>query len=136
MNTHTRKVFISFDYDEDRSLKDLLIGQSRNPDCPFEVIDASLKEAAPEDGWEEKARARMVRADVVIVIVGKKTHRAPGVLKEVGLARKLHKKTVQIIGHKAGPHKRVSGAGVLYRWTWDNLRKILDQSSNSERTSL
>jgi len=136
MNTHTRKVFISFDYDEDRSLKDLLIGQSRNPDCPFEVIDASLKESAPEDGWEEKARVRMAHADVVIVIVGKKTHRASGVLKEVALARKLRKRMVQIIGHKDGPHKRVTGAGVLYRWTWGNLQKILDQTSSSERTSL
>jgi hypothetical protein len=120
-----KKVFISFDFDQDKALKDLLIGQSRNPECPFDVIDSSLKEAAPEEGWEEKARERMLKADQVIVLVGAQTHRAHGVLKEVNLARKHHKKIVQIIGHKGVPYKRVPDAGILYRWTWDNLKKIL-----------
>jgi hypothetical protein len=120
-----KKVFISFDFDQDKALKDLLIGQSNNPDCPFDVIDSSLKEAVPEEGWEEKARQKILNADHVIVLVGAMTHRAPGVLKEVTLARKHHKKIVQIIGHKGGHYKRVPHAGVLYRWTWDNLKKIL-----------
>jgi len=120
-----KKVFISFDFDQDRVLKDLLIGQSRNSDCPFDVIDSSLKEAAPEEGWEEKARERILKADQVIVLVGAQTHRAPGVLKEVSLARKHHKKIVQIIGHKDGHYKRVPQAGILYRWTWDNIKSIL-----------
>lgn len=120
-----KKVFISFDFDQDKALKDLLIAQSVNPNCPFEVIDSSLKEAAPEEGWEEKARERMLKADRVIVLVGALTYKAPGVLKEVKLARKHHKKIVQIIGHKDGPHKRVPHAGILYRWTWENLKKII-----------
>jgi hypothetical protein len=120
-----KKVFISFDFDQDKALKDLLIGQSHNAECPFEVIDSSLKEAAPEEGWEEKARQKILNADQVIVLVGAQTYRAPGVLKEVSLARKHHKKIVQIIGHKDGHYKRVPLAGILYRWTWDNLKKIL-----------
>ncbi|WP_431210747.1 TIR domain-containing protein [Puia sp. P3] len=94
MSTHTKKkVFISFDYDEDKSLKDLFIGQSRNPICPFEVIDNSLQEAAPEKEWEKKAETKMSRADIVIVLLGAKTHRAPGVLKEIRLARQLKKRS-------------------------------------------
>ena len=126
MNTIVlKKVFISFDFDEDKALKDLLIGQARNPICPFEVIDNSLKEAAPEDGWEIEAEKRMSRADIVIVLVGARTHQASGVLKEVKLARQLKKKIVQLIGHKNGKHKRVPDAGRLYSWTWDNLAKLL-----------
>ncbi|HEV3326483.1 MAG TPA: TIR domain-containing protein [Puia sp.] len=120
-----KKVFISFDFDEDKVLKDLLIGQALNPICPFEVIDSSLKEAAPEDGWEEKARHKIRQADQVIVLVGTGTWRAPGVLKEVQLARKEGKKISQLIGHKDGRYKRVPGAGILYKWTWDNIKKIL-----------
>ncbi len=120
-----KRVFISFDFDQDKALRDLLIGQSRNSICPFEVIDNSLHEAAPENDWEEKAGQLINRADLMIVLVGAQTHRAHGVLKEVNLARKHHKKIVQIIGHKDGPYKRVPGAGALYRWTWDNLKKIL-----------
>jgi hypothetical protein len=120
-----KKVFISFDFDEDRSLRDLLMGQSKNPVCPFEVIDHSLHEAAPEKEWTEKAEAHIRRADLVIVIVGQYTHRAPGVLKEIKLSRSLGKKMIQLIGHKDGHCKRVPGAGRLYRWTWDNLEKLL-----------
>ena len=124
--THTlKKVFISFDYDEDKSLKDLFIGQAKNPICPFEVIDNSLQEAAPEKDWEKKAEERMSRADIVLVLVGTKTYQAPGVLKEIKLARQLKKKIVQLIGHKDGKHKRVPQAGRLYSWTWENLRKLL-----------
>ena len=43
-----KPVFVSFDFDNDKNLKELLVGQSRNDDSPFEVIDHSLKEAAPE----------------------------------------------------------------------------------------
>lgn len=120
-----KKVFISFDFDEDKALKDLLIGQSKNPAFPFEVIDSSLVEAAPEKGWEKKAEEKISRADLVIVLVGARTHQAHGVLKEVALARKLKKKIVQLIGHKNGKYKRVPHAGVLYSWTWDNLKKLL-----------
>jgi hypothetical protein len=120
-----RKVYISFDFDKDKALKDLLIGQARNPTCPFDVIDSSLTEAAPEARWEEKALNRIRNADLVIVLVGTHTHHAPGVLKEIRLARKEHKKIVQLIGHKEGRYRRVPGAGILYRWTWENIQKIL-----------
>ena len=123
--TSLKKVFISFDFDEDKALKDLLIGQAKNPICPFEVIDNSLKEAAPEKGWEKKAEERMNRADIVIVLLGARTHQASGVLKEVRLARRLNKRIIQLIGHKHGKHKRVPEAGRLYHWTWDNLGKLL-----------
>ena len=120
-----KKVFISFEYENDRSLKDLLIGQSLNPETPFEVIDHSLHEAAPEKEWEEKAQKKIKSADIVIVILGHRTHVAPGVLREVKMARAFHKKIVQLIGYKEGKYQRVPGAGVLYRWSWDNLKKIL-----------
>jgi len=120
-----KKIFISFDFDKDRQLKELLIGQSRHPESPFEVLDHSLREAAPEKDWEVRARDRIRLADKVIVLLGPSTHRAPGVLKEIKIARELGKKVVQVIGHKDRAHKRVPGGGVLYRWTWDNLKKIL-----------
>ena len=120
-----KRVFLSFEHDRDRALKDLLIGQSRNEGSPFEVLDGSLKEAAPENDWEEKAGDKIKRADVVIVLLGPSTHQASGVSKEIAIARSLKKKIVQIIGYKGGKYKRIPGAGRLYCWTWDNLEKIL-----------
>ena len=36
-----RRVFVSFDFDNDKKLKDFIIGQSKLPDSPFEVSDWS-----------------------------------------------------------------------------------------------
>jgi hypothetical protein len=120
-----KRVYICFEFDKDKALKDLLIGQSRNEGSPFEVVDGSLKEAAPEDNWEEKAEERIKMAEVVIVLLGASTHHAPGVAKEIAIAAGLGKKIVQIIGYKGGRYKRMPGAGRLYCWTWNNLTKIL-----------
>lgn len=120
-----KRVFVSFDFDNDRALKDFIIGQSRNNDSPFEIIDHSLKEAAPERDWEKKAEAAICRAEIVLVMVGAKTHSAHGVLKEVAMARKAGVKIVQIIGYRDGDYTPVPDAGRLYAWNWDNLKKLL-----------
>ena len=120
-----KRVFISFDFDNDKALKDFLLGQSRLPDSPFEVSDWSMKEAAPERNWEHEARAKIKRSDVVIVMVGPKTHKAPGVLKEVKIAREESIPIVQIIGYRDGDYIAVPDAGRLYRWDWENLKKLL-----------
>jgi len=120
-----KKAFISFDFDNDKTLKEFVIGQARNPDSPFEVVDTSLKEAAPMKTWEDKARAAIKRSDIVIVMVGPQTHRAPGVLKEVKMAREEGVKIVQVIGYRDGNYTAVPDAGRLYAWNWDNLKKLL-----------
>jgi hypothetical protein len=58
-------------------------------------------------------------------MVGPKTYKASGVLKEVKMANDLGRKTVQLIGYKDGAYTRVEGAGVLYKWNWENLKKLL-----------
>jgi predicted GTPase len=120
-----KRVFVSFDFDNDKVLKDFIIGQSRLNDSPFEVIDTSLKEAAPMKTWEDKARAAIKRSDLVIVMVGTQTHKAPGVLKEVAMARDEGISIVQVIGYKDGNYTAVPNAGRLYAWNWENLKKLL-----------
>ncbi|MEP2717999.1 TIR domain-containing protein [Pseudophaeobacter sp.] len=120
-----KRVFVSFDFDHDKRLKDFIIGQSRMQDSPFEVIDNSLKEAAPERDWEAKGNSAIKRSDIVVVMVGPQTYRAQGVLKEIKMARAAEKRVVQVIGYKDGNYTAVPGAGQLYRWNWENLKKIL-----------
>jgi MTH538 TIR-like domain (DUF1863) len=120
-----KAVFVSFDFDNDKTLKDFIVGQSKHTDSPFEVIDHSLKEAAPEKDWADKARRAINRSEIVLVMVGPKTHKAPGVLREVAMAREANKEIVQIIGYKDGNYTAVPDAGRLYAWNWDNLKKLL-----------
>lgn len=121
-----KKVFISFDFDNDKTLKEAMIGQAKLPDFPFEISDFSLKEATPEKDWLDKARAAIARSEVFMVILGPKTKKATGVLKEVKLANELKKPNFQIIGYKDGSEDwGVPDAGHVYRWNWDNLKKLL-----------
>ena len=118
-------VFVSFDFDNDKPLKEFIIGQSKNSDSPFEVADWSMKEAAPQRNWEDEAESRIKRSDLVVVMVGPETHKAPGVLKEVEMARRNNIRIVQVIGYKDGNYTAVPNAGRLYSWNWDNLKKLL-----------
>ena len=120
-----KRVFISYDFDNDKVLKDFIVGQARNADAPFEIVDTSLKEAAPMKTWEDKARAAINRSDLVLVMVGAHTYRAPGVLKEVKMARDAAIPIVQIIGYKDGNYSAVPDAGRLYTWDWENLKRLL-----------
>jgi len=120
-----KKVFVSFDFDNDKTLKTFIIGQSKLPDSPFEIVDLSLKEAAPEKDWERKADAAIARSDLVLVLVGADTWRAPGVIKEIAMARARNIKIVQMIGYRDREYRRVRDAGELYRWNWGNLKKLM-----------
>jgi MTH538 TIR-like domain (DUF1863) len=120
------KVFVSYDFDNDKVIKDFIIGQAKLPDSPFEVSDHSLKEAAPERDWETKARAAISRADKFVVMLGSKTRYAPGVKKEIAIAKELGKPGFQIIGYRDGSRDwAVPDAGVTYSWNWENLKKLL-----------
>jgi hypothetical protein len=120
------RVFVSFDFDNDKVLKDFIIGQAKLPDSPFQISDHSLKEAAPQKSWETKALAAISRAEIFVVMLGPKTRRAPGVKKEIAMAKSLGKKRIQIIGYKGGSRDwAVPDAGVTYIWSWDSLKKLL-----------
>ena len=120
-----KRAFFSFDFDEDQNLKYHMVGQMKLPNSPFEGADWSMKEAAPQQNWEQEAEDRIKRSDVVVVLVGPKTHKAPGVLKEVAITRRLGKPIVQIIGYRDSSPTAVPNAGRLLRWTWENMTSVL-----------
>ncbi len=120
-----KRVFVSFDFGNDKALNDFVIGQSKLDNSPFEVVDCSMKEAAPQDNWTTIAEKKIKSADIVSVIVGSNTYKTPSVLKEVKKARDNGIKIVQIIGYKDKNYTAVPSAGHLYAWNWDNLKKLL-----------
>lgn len=121
-----KKVFVSFDFDNDKTLKEFIIGQAKHSDSPFEITDVSIKEAAPEKDWLDKARVAISRSEVFVVMLGPKTKSAPGVLKEIKIANELKKAKFQLIGYKDGSADwAVPDAGRVYAWNWDNLKTLL-----------
>ncbi len=47
------RIFTSFDYEHDESLRNLLVGQSRHGESLFEICDWSVKEPLTGD-WKKK----------------------------------------------------------------------------------
>lgn len=123
-----KKVFVSFDFHNDKNIRTFVMGQAKLPTSPFSGADWSMKEAAPQRSWEEEAERRIKQSDIVLVMVGRKTYKAAGVLKEVGFARKHKVPIIQIIAYsKLVNPTLVPNAGRLYKWNWENLKKILNQ---------
>lgn len=119
-----KRVFVCFDFDTDKVLKDFMVGKARKEDSPFDIVDTSLEVAAPLKHWEQRARAAITRSDLVWVMVGSSTHKASGVLKEVKMAQEAVRPIVQVIGYKDGKPTAVPGAGRLHTWNWERLKKL------------
>jgi len=126
MATKKARVFISFDYDHDRDLKNLLVGQSKNESTPFIFEDWSIKQET--SGWKADARTRIQRCGLVIVICGLQTHQAAGVAAEVSIAKDEGVPYYLLRGRKQGRVRRPRGTSMwwdeLHPWKWDNLRVI------------
>ncbi|MEA3463533.1 MAG: hypothetical protein U9R14_00395 [Patescibacteria group bacterium] len=121
-----KKVFVSFDFDNDSGIKNFVMGQAKLDTSPFWGADWSMKEEAPQHSWEDEAEKRIKQCDIVLVMVGKYTYKASGVLKEVGFARQHNKPIAQIIAYSDFVNPtQVANAGRLYRWSWENLKTLL-----------
>ena len=113
------RVFISFDYDNDRELPDTLIGQAKQQNSPFSIADYSLKEPLTEK-WRDEVRNRIRRADLTIAICGECTDTAKGVAAELAITREEQKPYFLLWGHPHRNCKKPATAlrtGKIYKWT-------------------
>jgi MTH538 TIR-like domain (DUF1863) len=122
------RAFVSFDYDNDSSLRDLLIGQSKHPDTNFELHDWSVKEPFAASNWKQRVREKIRASDLVIVICGTRTHTATGVDTEVKIAQEEGRPYFFLAGYSDKNCTKPLSAKLtdkVYNWTWDNLKKLV-----------
>ena len=120
------RVFISFDYDHDLSQKNLLVGQAKHDDSPFEIADWSVKEHIDED-WKTKVKSKMSSVDVVCILCGKHMSTATGVNAELKIAQEIGKTYFLLAAYKEDCSKSSAAKSTdkLYSWTWDNLKNLI-----------
>ncbi|WP_437635576.1 TIR domain-containing protein [Sorangium sp. So ce854] len=119
----TNRIFISFAI-EDKSYRDLLVGQARNAKIPFEFVDMSVKEPWDEK-WKTNCRTRIKGCDGVIVLVSKNTSKAEGALWEIRCAKE---EGVPIRGVYCTTDSRpaITPEGLrMLNWTWDNIANFI-----------
>lgn len=121
------RVFTGFDFDHDEDLRNLLVGQSKNSDSPFELADWSVKEPMTGD-WKAKVRARIRSVDQVIIICGQHTDMATGVSVELSITKDEGKPYFLLYGRSSKTCKKPNSAlssDTMYKWTWDNLKQLV-----------
>lgn len=120
-----KRAFISYDYDNDARLKDLLVGQAKHSDSPFEIADWSIKTASSD--WKVQARKRIKASGLVIVLCGRNTGTATGVSVELSIAKEEGVPYFLLAGYKGESVKPTSAGSTdkLYNWTWDNLKNLV-----------
>ena len=122
-----KRVFTSFDFDHDEDLRNLLVGQSKHPDTPFDMTDASVKEPMTGD-WQEKVRRRIRNCDLMILICGEHTDTATGVNVELRIAQEERVPYFLLWGRSDKDCKKPTSAkneDKVYKWTWDNLKALI-----------
>jgi len=125
------RAFISFDFDNNEESRRLFVGQGkRNSPTPFVVGDWSSKDVLPQKTWEQTIETKIGKCNLVIVLVGRQTHSASGVVKEIAMA---DRKDVPVFG------VYVDGAGTTtslprglprnrtIAWTWDGIAAAIKQ---------
>lgn len=122
-----QKVFVSFDFDNDSTIKMFLVNQSKLEDTPFDIWDSSVKEHMDGD-WVAKVRAKIRNVDIVCVLCGEKTHTAKGVAIELQIAKELGKPYFLLKGYREAVCTKpttATTADKMYDWTWENLKKLI-----------
>ena len=122
-----KRVFISFDVDHDVGTKEMLAGQAKLPDSPFDFKDASVKEPLTGD-WNDKIRRRMDTIDLVIDLCGEHTHTANGVATEVTIAQEKDKDYFLLAAYAdktCTKPKSAKSSDKVYNWTWPNLKTLI-----------
>ena len=124
------RVFTAFDFDNDEDLRNMLVGQSKHSDSPFELADWSVKEAMTGD-WKAKVRTRIRGVDQVIIMCGEYTDKAVGVSAELRIAQEEEKPYFLLRGRSSKICKKPTAAKTtdkMYPWTWDTLKALIGGS--------
>lgn len=124
------RAFISFDFDNNKTEKDFFAGQAKNSRTPFNIEDWSSKTHLPQKEWEELIQSKINKCNLLIVLVGKKTYSATGVIKEISFAKSNN---VPVFGVYVGgansltdlPTGLVRGRTIV--WEWEKIADAVDQ---------
>ena len=123
-----KRVFISFDYDNDRELPGNLVAQAKRSDSPFALVDLSVRHSIDEK-WKLEVRKLIWKSDFVVVICGQHTHQAAGVEAELSITREERKQYFLLRGQRGKTCTRPRNAlreDPIHPWKWTTLRKLFE----------
>lgn len=126
-----KRVFISFDFDNDKDLRGSLLEQAERPESPFEFSDQSLPGPIDEN-WRKKARSLIKNSDLMIVICGKHTNVSKGVAAEITFAREEGTPYFLLEGRSEETCTKPPMArrtDKIHKGGWENLKRLIAEKS-------
>jgi hypothetical protein len=87
---------MAFEFEKDAKRRDNFITQARTL-CQFRIEDLSLSSAVHDSRWQQEAKKRIKKSQLLIVLLGQDTHSAPGVKDELSLAGEVGCPVVQLM---------------------------------------
>jgi exopolysaccharide biosynthesis protein len=94
-----KRIFISYDYDNDRHYKNLLVAWDKNKDFDFNFYDGSVTVAvdSTDAGYIKSQIKRQIEASThLLCLVGKNTHKSKWIDWEIRTAIQLKKKLIAV----------------------------------------
>ena len=129
-----KKVFISYDYDNDKHYKNLLLAWDANSEFDFSLYDQSVDVSVDSDDAAAIKRvisARINASTYFLCIVGKHTYKSDWVAWEINKAVELKKKIVAVKTAKdnKSPSELLGvGAEWALSFTFDSIKNAIDQA--------
>jgi hypothetical protein len=134
----TRKIFISYDYDNDSRYKNLLVAWSENPDfADFYINDQSVTD--PVDSERAGPIRRAISAKInaatgLICVVGEQTAASPWIKWEIEKAVELGKRIIAVkVSKDCKTPSALYGVGATWAlsFKYDAIKTAIDDAYRS-----
>jgi hypothetical protein len=130
----TKKVFVSYDYDNDKHYKNLLLAWDANRDFDFYLNDQSVDVSV--DSTDAGAIKRVISSKInestyFLCLIGKKTSKGQWVTWEINKAVELKKKIVAVKTESANETpSAILGVGATWAlsFRFDSIKKAIDEA--------
>ena len=129
-----KRVFISFDYDNDRHYKNLLLAWNSNNDFDFEFYDGSLKEGINSTNApyiKSRLKPLIEKSSHVLCIVGKESGTNDWINWEVQTGVDNKKRLVGVKldrTYESPPALLNNSAAWALSYTFESIKKALDSA--------
>jgi hypothetical protein len=120
-----RLVFLSFDVERDRKLRDYFLTQGRHNDATWYVRHWSGPYDETDPMWVSTTTGHVQHAEAVVVMMSPSTFRAKGVLKEISIAKELGRPVFQIVPESSGRPHLIPGIGPVIWWEWQAVKRAI-----------
>ncbi|WP_103027206.1 TIR domain-containing protein [Salinibacter altiplanensis] len=130
-------VFVSYDYDNDREYKNLIIAWDKNDEFNFEVYDESVDVSVDSNDASSIRRVisrRIKKSDVFLCLVGNSTYKSEWVEWEIEKADELDKEFAAVKIEKGNDTPdALYGKNAEWAYTF-NFERVKESINNAQKS--